>query len=75
MTEQQSTSGEPRGCFCMGAGPEMSDLFRKMGPGAEARRHFRNARIELLKGIRSFIDERIETLSRHEQKGAHVNVE
>jgi hypothetical protein len=53
----------------------MSDLFRKMGPGAEARRHFRNARIELLKGIRSFIDERIETLSRHEQKGAHVNVE
>lgn len=76
MTEEQATAGgEARGCFCMGAGPEFSQMFRKMGPGADARRHFRNARIEILKGIRSFIDERIETLSRPEQKGAHVNVE
>lgn len=76
MTEEQASNGcESRGCFCMGAGPEFSEMFRKIGPGADARRHFRNARVEILKGLRSFIDERIETLSRPDSKGAHVNVE
>jgi hypothetical protein len=38
--------------------------------------HFRNSRIEFLKGIRSIIDQRIEHLSRHEaRQGTHVTVE
>ena len=40
------------------------------------RDHFRNSRIEFLKGIRSLIDQRIEHLSRHQpQQGTHVTVE
>jgi hypothetical protein len=40
-----------------------------------ARDHFRNSRIEFLKGIRSLIDRRIEELSRPEAKGTSVPVE
>jgi len=59
----------------MGAGPELFAMFRKLGPDS-ARRHFRNARIEVLKGMRELIDKRIEELSKHEeQKGTKVAVE
>jgi len=37
--------------------------------------HFRTARVEFLKGIRSLIDSRIEHLSREETKGTRVVVE
>jgi hypothetical protein len=37
--------------------------------------HFRNSRIEFLKGIRSLIDDRINRLSRDEAKGTKVVVE
>jgi hypothetical protein len=40
------------------------------------RDHFRTSRIEFLKGLRSFIDERIDHLSRQdESKGTKVTVE
>ena len=37
--------------------------------------HFRNSRIEFLKGLRSLIDDRISRLSRNEAKGTRVVVE
>jgi hypothetical protein len=37
--------------------------------------HFRNSRIEFLKGIRSLIDDRIGRLSTDEPKGTRVTVE
>ena len=39
------------------------------------RNHFRNSRVEFLKGLRSIIDHRIDHLSRNEPKGTHVTVE
>jgi hypothetical protein len=39
------------------------------------RDHFRNSRVEFLKGLRSLIDDRIAHLSKDEAKGTHVNVE
>jgi len=39
------------------------------------RDHFRNSRVEFLKGIRSLIDARIAHLSREHPKGTHVTVE
>jgi hypothetical protein len=39
------------------------------------RNHFRNSRVEFLKGIRSILDARIARLSREEHKGTHVTVE
>jgi hypothetical protein len=41
----------------------------------DTRAHFRNSRVELLKGIRSVIDHRIESLSREPKRGTHVSVE
>jgi hypothetical protein len=49
-------------------------LFEKIWSDA-TRGHFRNSRIEFLKGIRSLIDDRIAHLSREESKGTHVTVE
>ncbi len=68
--------GEPKlRCFCLGAGPELFALFKKFGPES-AMRHFRNARIELLKGFRELIDQRIQELSSFEEKkGTKVAVE
>jgi hypothetical protein len=69
-----STAGEaprPAGClFCSTALP----ILERMWSDA-TRDHFRNSRIEFLKGIRSLIDDRIAHLSRHESKGTHVTVE
>jgi hypothetical protein len=44
-------------------------------PPAGAGQHFRQARIEFLKGIRALIDHRIERLSRASQKGTRIVVE
>jgi hypothetical protein len=44
--------------------------------GGDTLEHFRNSRIEFLKGLRSLIDERIAHLSKGaERKGTHVTVE
>ena len=59
------------GCFvCQTARP----FFERMWTDA-TRHHFRNSRIEFLKGVRSFIDDRIAHLSREEPKGTRVPVE
>ncbi len=61
-----------RGCFvCETAMP----LFEKCWTGA-TKEHFRNSRLEFLKGIRSLIDDRIAHLSKEDEpKGTHVTVE
>lgn len=64
---QENTSGAaPRsGCVVCGTIVPMLDRM-----WTEATRdHFRNARVEFLKGIRSLIDNRIERLSKVEPKG------
>jgi len=79
MTENATDSGtqssHEHDCFCMGAGPEMFAMFKKLGPDS-ARRHFRNARIEMLKGMRELINKRIDDLAEAgETKGTRVTVE
>ncbi|MBV6431450.1 MAG: hypothetical protein IANPNBLG_01581 [Bryobacteraceae bacterium] len=73
----ESAGAPPRGgCACMGAGPVISDMLRRLGPDEEVRRHFRAARIEFLKGIREIIDRRIGELSKETpHKGSKVVVE
>ena len=74
MEETTNTAGappRPAGCFvCTTALP----ILEKMWSDA-TRDHFRNSRIEFLKGIRSLIDDRIAHLSRDEAKGTKVTVE
>ena len=59
------------GCFfCDTAIPMLENLV-----GQSTRDHFRNSRVEFLKGLRGLLDERIAHMSRGEEKGTHVNVE
>jgi len=60
------------GCFfCTTAVPIMENIWTEA-----TRDHFRNSRVEFLKGLRSLIDKRIDHLSRpEEQKGTKVTVE
>lgn len=73
MTEAENKM-HAQGCFCMGTGPGVSDMFRRLVP-EETREHLRNSRLEMLKALRSLIDQRIDHLSRGERKGTTVPVE
>ena len=74
--EEQNAAGPVRGeCICMGAGPQATAILKSIsiGPATE---HFRNSRIEFLKGLRSLIDSRIEKLQRNEKaKGTRIVVD
>ncbi len=72
MEKTESTHTEhAEGCFvCQVARPFLRNLWTDA-----TRNHFRNSRVEFLKGVRSLLDDRIEKLSRHEQKGQRVTVE
>jgi hypothetical protein len=74
---EETTSAKPEappkatGClFCHVALPMIEYIWSDATRG-----HFRNSRIEFLKGIRSLIDDRIACLSREESKGTRVVVE
>jgi hypothetical protein len=60
-------------CICRELGAHLTAMF---GIGSdEAWNHVRNARVEMLKAVRSIIDARIEHLSGTQHKGTKVTVE
>lgn len=74
MSEEKRQCENP-GCFCRGLGPEATAFCEHLWSKV-TRDHFRNSRVEFLKGLRSLIDEKIERLSRHaEPKGTQVPVD
>jgi len=74
MEENQSRPHAPGCFFCSVAAPQIEAFIDHLWPG-DTREHFRNARIEMLKGVRSMLDARIEHLSKHDRKGTKVTVE
>jgi hypothetical protein len=69
--EQKAECVAGPGCLICGT---LKPLLSNMWSDA-TQDHFRNSRIEFLKGIRSLIDDRIGRLSREETKGTKVVVE
>ncbi|MEZ5356339.1 MAG: hypothetical protein R2762_27200 [Bryobacteraceae bacterium] len=70
-TTPPAGDGSPCGhgeCVCAGAGPAMSrigaDLLRQFGPSPEVRKHLDRARLELLQGLRTLLDERISQMQK-----------
>lgn len=53
----------------------LKEFLRSLEPSPEVTQHFRNARIEVLRGIRQIIDNRIEHLNRRQQSGEKITVE
>jgi hypothetical protein len=73
--DEKTTAQPQAGCFfCNVAAPQISAFLDHVWP-EQTHEHFRNARVELLKGIRSLLDARIEHLSRQPVKGTSVSVE
>jgi len=58
-----------------GACEGVKNFLRGLEPSPEVVRHFRNARIEMLKGFRQMLDNRIERLSRTNPQGQKITVE
>jgi hypothetical protein len=54
---------------------EISKMMRNLGPSDSVMEHFRNARVEVLKGIRQMLDERIARVQRAGEKGTSFGVE
>ena len=81
MTESQQTAGEsvPGSahidaiCGCIRKGLET--ISNALTPPDAARKHFRESRIEFLRGIRELIDHRIDHLSRRGKEGTRITVE
>lgn len=71
----QSGPAGPCPCLCQGAGPALTELLRRLCPAGESRRHFENARLEFLRGLRALLDARIEQVSRRGAKGEKISVE
>lgn len=76
MEEQETAARQhAHGCFfCDVAAPQIEAFIDHVWP-ANTREHFRNARIEVLKGMRSMLDARIERLSKQSARGTKVTVE
>ena len=73
--DEKQTAPPQAGCFfCTVAGPQISALLNHCWP-TETQEHFQKARVEVLRGIRSLLDARIEHLSQETAKGTKVSVE
>lgn len=73
--DEKQTKAQAHGCvFCDVIAPQIDAVMDHIWPEG-TREHFRNARVEVLKGMRSMLDARIERLAQHEKKGHKVTVE
>ena len=69
--EDEKKAAEAPGCYyCLNVKPFLGKAWSEA-----TQDHFRSARVEFLKGVRSLLDDRIANLARHETKGTHVTVE
>jgi hypothetical protein len=75
MSEGNQEQAKTGSCACAGVGPALSDLLKRLGPPEEVQSHFRAARVELLKGLRALIDQRIQDLSAQPAKGTKLTVD
>jgi hypothetical protein len=75
---EEKTTGAGTGAPHMGHGCFLCEVALPMIERCwpeDVRHHFRNSRVEFLKGLRSMLDARIASLATEEPKGTHVTVE
>ncbi|HVW84041.1 MAG TPA: hypothetical protein VHB50_05155 [Bryobacteraceae bacterium] len=75
MSEETGQAHVHAHCICCEANEAIGKFFRNIGPSEDAAEHFRQSRIEFLKGIRRILDDRIERIGRTGRRGTHVVVE
>lgn len=62
-------------CGCQGVGPMLTELLTRLGPSDAVRQHFTNAHLEVLKGIRAFLDDQIQAQTRAPESGTRIPVD
>ena len=58
-----TTANEQYACWCKEINEELaklSNMVKGLGPSNQVKEHFRNSKVEFLKGVRRMIDEKIE---------------
>jgi hypothetical protein len=60
---------------CERIGEELANILRALAPSDDVLKHFRAARVEVLKGLRAAIDAQIEHATKDERKGRSVPIE
>ncbi|MGC2656754.1 MAG: hypothetical protein WA324_02180 [Bryobacteraceae bacterium] len=76
MTETgQTTASEQADCTCKRIKQGFEDFVNMFLPPEEATKHFREARLEILRGFRAILDSRIEHLKGSGTEGTRVTVE
>lgn len=75
--EKKNAGRYPQYCWCEEASGLMRDVLKRMGPPKEARRHFEQAHVEFLKGVRSLLDARIQRMETAPEtpKGSSIPVD
>lgn len=68
-------TGKAHGCICGAKGPALSEMLRMPVPSCNTCGHFRDGTLELLKGVREVLDQRIEELSTTPDRGAKLKVD
>lgn len=71
----ESTHTQEHRCIFCEASEALRGLARQAQPAGEAGQHFRQARIELLQGIRSLIDRRIDALQKTSGSGKGTTIQ
>ena len=78
-TQDSSASGSARQanaeCFCGDVRRVFDEIANAFAPPENVRQHFREARIQVLMGIREMITNRIDHLNRPAAKGTSVPVD
>jgi hypothetical protein len=74
MSDNKQECGSA-GCICGGNGPKLTALASMLMPSGEAGTHFRQAHVEVLKGLRALIDQRIESMAAQPTQGTKLNVD
>ena len=75
MSEETGHTHNAHHCLFCEATDSMREFLQFRGPSDEAKSHFRQARVEFLKGIRRIIDDRIERVQQTGERGTRVVVE
>jgi hypothetical protein len=71
MNESAANQQQQHHCIC----EDISNLLRNLGPSESVVEHFRNARVEILKGFRQMIDDKISRAQGGTPKGTSFGVE
>jgi hypothetical protein len=80
MSDETPSEPKPRSgcdvdCFCLGLGPELTSLLRKLAAPDDVRRQLHHAELEILRAVKALVDMRLQQVDAPSSKGTRVPVD